>query len=350
MEREKGISTLKVAGTYIGTVVGAGFASGQEVLQFFVNFGNAGFAGLIIVTLLFIFFGYIVMDLGWRLNATSHLDIVRFSAGKYLSGFADIVITLFLFGSLTAMMAGSGALFSQIFHLHPLFGSFLMAAVSMFTVLSGFNGIVNSISIVVPFLIISAVGISIASLFIMPETTTVYTIIPETGVLRNWLWSAILYTSYNTVVSIAILGPLGARAKDRKAITHGAILGGLGLGIGAAALYLALRANAGLIGNVEVPMIFIAGRISPLVQSLYGVVLIAEIYTTAVGDLYGFTARIESTKSVKPMVIVTTTVFLAWCASLFGFSNMVKYLYPIVGYAGILVLACLACSYKGKNA
>lgn len=31
---QKGISMFKVAATYIGTVVGAGFASGQEMLQF----------------------------------------------------------------------------------------------------------------------------------------------------------------------------------------------------------------------------------------------------------------------------------------------------------------------------
>ncbi|EGD49885.1 hypothetical protein TheetDRAFT_3307 [Thermoanaerobacter ethanolicus JW 200] len=30
----KEISAFKVAATYIGTVVGAGFASGQEILQF----------------------------------------------------------------------------------------------------------------------------------------------------------------------------------------------------------------------------------------------------------------------------------------------------------------------------
>ena len=34
MENKK-VTILKVAATYIGTVVGAGFASGQETLQFF---------------------------------------------------------------------------------------------------------------------------------------------------------------------------------------------------------------------------------------------------------------------------------------------------------------------------
>ena len=41
------VTTFKVAATYIGTVIGAGFASGQEILQFFSVFGNMGILGLI---------------------------------------------------------------------------------------------------------------------------------------------------------------------------------------------------------------------------------------------------------------------------------------------------------------
>ena len=37
--KNTGVSTLKVAAAYIGTVVGAGFATGQEILQFFNRFG-----------------------------------------------------------------------------------------------------------------------------------------------------------------------------------------------------------------------------------------------------------------------------------------------------------------------
>ncbi len=33
---------LKIAGAFVGFLVGAGFASGQELLQFFVSFGVWG--------------------------------------------------------------------------------------------------------------------------------------------------------------------------------------------------------------------------------------------------------------------------------------------------------------------
>ena len=79
--REKGVSTLKIAGTYIGTVVGAGFATGQEVLQFFTRFGIRGLTGIIITTVLFIF-GFIIMNLGNILHAKSHLEIIQYSAER----------------------------------------------------------------------------------------------------------------------------------------------------------------------------------------------------------------------------------------------------------------------------
>lgn len=336
---KKRITVAKVAGTYIGTVVGAGFASGQEILQFFVVFGRKGLWGLLTVTFLFILFGYIAMELGYILKADNHLPVVRKTGGCILGAFSDIIITFFLFGALTAMIAGSGALFAQEFKLHPLVGSLFMALISIATVMGGFQGTVDSISFVVPFLILAAIGLSIASLFVTP-VAAVAKELPRSGFLRNWLWSAILYTSYNSVTAISILAPLGREANDLKVLRKGALLGGLGLGLGGLAIFIALYVNSASVVNLEVPMIFVAGRISPAIKLLYAVVLLAEIYTTAVSDLYGFTARICPKEKSKDFVIILTTA-TAFLLSLAGFSNLVRYLYPAVGYCGVLTLMSL---------
>jgi len=39
---------------------------------------------------------------------------------------------------------------------------------------------------------------------------------------------------------------------------------------------------------MEIPMIYLAGSLSYILQIVYALVLIGEIYTTAVGSLYGF--------------------------------------------------------------
>lgn len=347
------ISTLKVAATYIGTIVGAGFATGQEVLQFFARFGFKGLYGLILTTILFIVFGYIIMNLGMQLNANSHLEIIKYSGGKIIGTVIDLIITFFLFGALTAMIAGSGALFEEQFGLSNIIGNLLMSIITAFTVLTGISGVINSISFVVPFLLVSVLGISVYSIVINPpDLSLTSSIIGNSDLISNWALSAILYISYNTVLSIAVLGPLGAKANDKKAIRYGCILGGLGLGLGSIMIYLALFGNITEISKFEVPMIYIAGFISPIIQVIYSVVLIAEVYTTAVGSLFGFTARIvnmqEKKNRARWFIIFTTVV--AFFVSQLGFSNLVKYMYPIVGYGGIVLLICLVYSlYQSKK-
>ena len=140
-----------------------------------------------------------------------------------------------------------------------------------------------------------------------------------------------------------MLGPLGVEARDDKAIRNGAMLGGLGLGVTSVLIYLALSGNMGKIASLEVPMIYIAGTMSYAVQVFYALVLISEIYSTAVGSLFGFVARVTGkripVRTVKWIVIGVSAA--AFGASQVGFSNLVKYLYPMVGYGGVVLLACL---------
>ncbi|MDD2497211.1 MAG: hypothetical protein PHY90_03610, partial [Desulfitobacteriaceae bacterium] len=134
---QKKLSAITVAMAYIGTVVGAGFASGQEVLQFFGFFGFWGLAGLMLAMVLFSYFGYLILKLGDELDADSHLPIIKHAGGKWIGGIIDYVIIFFLFGALAVMGAGAGALFSEQFGLPNFLGSVILIGVSLFTVLLG---------------------------------------------------------------------------------------------------------------------------------------------------------------------------------------------------------------------
>ena len=340
------VSTFKIAATYIGTIVGAGFATGKETLQFFAPFGLSGVWGIVLSAVLFIIFGFIIMNIGHRIGADSHLDILEHTSGKIPRIIMDAIITFFLFGALTSMIAGTGALFAQQFGLPGIWGNLIMAAITALTALTGIKGVVNSISLIVPFMIVAVFGICVYAIFTTPPDMTSGTTIAESGLINNWLFSAILYVSYNTVLSIAVLGPLGAQAKNKKSILNGAILGGIGLGIGSVLIYLAISGNILRIKDMEVPMAHIAGNISFAIQIIFAIILIAEVYTTAVGSLFGFTSRLFDAKKpfFKGKTTIIATTVLAFFASLLGFTNLVRYLYPIVGYGGILLLAFLLYS------
>jgi uncharacterized membrane protein YkvI len=127
MKTKKSLSVFQIAAVYIGTIVGAGFASGQELLQFFGYFGIWGIAGLLLATALFALFGAQLMLIGNRLQADSYKAVLEALGGRWLGLLLNVVITFFLFGLLVAMVAGVGATFLQEFRLPESWGLALMA-------------------------------------------------------------------------------------------------------------------------------------------------------------------------------------------------------------------------------
>ncbi len=334
--KNQGVPAIKIAAAYISTVVGAGFATGQEVLQFFTRFGITGTLGLAVATTLFVFFGYRIMLLGRKLHARSHLVVIRFCAHRF-APILDGVIAFFLLGALATMLAGNSALFGMLFQ-NGFAGGLLMAALTAMTVLGGFKGVVNSMSVVAPFLLAAVFITGIASLFGTSSAPPVQT----PGNQPGWLFTALLYVSYNILLSIAVLSPLGAESQNTKAILFGALLGGIGLGLGALMIHSAMLHGPAAAMQGDMPMLYLAQSISPTFRLGYAMVLSAEIYTTATSSLFGFAARFanrDNAKRWRAVVLVTTCVALM--LSRLGFVKLVAYFYPLVGLCGIALLVCL---------
>ncbi|MCD5407002.1 MAG: hypothetical protein LRZ99_04860 [Desulfotomaculum sp.] len=159
----KPIATFKIASVYAGTVVGAGFASGQEVLQFFSFFGVSSFLAVTLAAILFVFFGFIILDLGHRLKANSYREVIRHAGGRWVGKAIDAVITFFLFGAFTAMIAGAGAIFEEQFAAPYLLGSLVLAVSTLLTVMLGIRGVISVISYITPVLLVFIIGISVAT-------------------------------------------------------------------------------------------------------------------------------------------------------------------------------------------
>ena len=106
--------TLRIAGVYVGTIIGAGYASGQEILQFFTGYGWWGILGTVVTMILYPLLGYYLVVLGKRVKAWSHKTLIYHICGKYLGAVVDILLAFFLFGVGVIMIAGSGSLFQQI--------------------------------------------------------------------------------------------------------------------------------------------------------------------------------------------------------------------------------------------
>ncbi|WP_318035981.1 YkvI family membrane protein [Halobacillus shinanisalinarum] len=240
-------NTLRIAGAYVGIIIGAGFASGQEIVQFFTSFGLWGIFGAVITIFLFAFIGMQLIQLGAHLQVTSHKKVIRHICGKYLGPVVDIMLTFFLFGVATIMVAGSGSIFEQQFGIAPLIGNILLVILAILTLCLNTDKVISVISLISPYMLALIIIITIYSFFTsdanLAELESVA--LTQASAASNWLLSALLYVAFNIGVGFSMMTLIGATTKDEKSAGKGAIIGGVCLGI------LVVLINLGIYANIN---------------------------------------------------------------------------------------------------
>ncbi|XKE82289.1 hypothetical protein LG273_05685 [Oceanobacillus kapialis] len=338
---------LQIAGAYIGVIVGAGFASGQEVLQFFTAFGWYGLAGTVISTILFAFLGMHVLQLGHHMQTTSHKVVIYQICGKYIGFLVDIILTFFLFGVAVIMIAGSGSIFEQQFGISASLGNFILTLLVIVTLCLNVKKIISVISLITPYLFLLMFIIVGFSLFNSDLNINQMNAIAnsQTAAASNWFVSAALYVSFNIVLAFSMLVVMGSQEKGIREISIGGLLGGLGLGILLFIINIGLFFNIDRVLTVDMPTLLLASEISPIVGILMSIALLGMIFNTAVGMLYTFTTRfIKPEKpSFKTMVVIVS--LLAFASSFVGFTKLVNTLYPFTGYLGFALVIAIIVSW-----
>ena len=335
-----GPGTWAIATAYVGTVVGAGFASGQETLQFFTAYGRAGLLGLALALLLFAGFGMRVLLLGRALGAVSHRPLIRWAVGPRLSPLVDGLLVFFLLGTAATMVSGASAAMLEQYGWARIWGAVLMSGASTATVLLGLRGVVNALAFFAPLLIASVLAIAGYSLATGPGIAgaMAWRGAPELAAAGPWWVGAVLYVAYNLVLSIPILAPLGAAARDRDSAIGGGLLGGALLGLGAGAIHLTVASFMPGAGALDIPMLYAARSLPAWIPLVYSVLLLGEVYTTAVAMLFGFAARVAETGGRRYHAAVLGGGAAALVGGLFPFAQVIGTLYPVMGILGIVLL------------
>ena len=105
--------------TIIGALIGAGFASGQEIYLFFYRFGINGIFGIFLFVGISIFAIYKVLKIVFENPIDTYKDFLNqiFSNKKILSNVTNIIVNSFLGITFFIMISGFGAYFYQEYRL-----------------------------------------------------------------------------------------------------------------------------------------------------------------------------------------------------------------------------------------
>ena len=347
---------LGIAATFIGTTIGAGYASGQEILQYFVSFGILGGMGaLAIAGALFFALSLIILLLAQRLRSAAIHDLVNPSRSAVPTVFADVTITVSLVGTLVIMLAGAGAALQSSLGWPPVLGAAAMAVACVLSVLAGIAGLVRVQAVVVPLIIVVAVGVAAWGLANPGPAVAgdVADLVNSSPMINQWWISGVLYVAFNFQLAYAVLAPVGRVSSSRPGtLAAGAGLGALGLVVMAGAIMLALSAHATLIGRADLPMVELAGQIAPWIALAYTAVLLLAQFTTALSCLYGAVTRLSlvgGLRRVPLWVLSTASAAVAVALSLVGFSDLIGWVYPALGYAGMVIIVLIVARWAVRR-
>ena len=146
---------LKVVFVIIGTLIGAGFASGQEIYTFFFSFGIKGLLGIIISSFIIGITIYKTLKVVHKNNINNYGEFLNYYIkNRKIKEVFNIIINIFILISFYVMIAGFGAYLQQEFNLNNIIGSIILAILCFILFKTNVNGLVKVNEILIPILII----------------------------------------------------------------------------------------------------------------------------------------------------------------------------------------------------
>ena len=329
----RGNRIFGLAATYIGTVVGAGFASGQEIWTFFSCCGLFGFAGLCLSGLLFAVAGVKAMDLGSKVRpGETYYQTLQALFGAW-APLLDLILLFFLLILSGVMLAGMGAL-AGVFHLSSWIGIVFSALLGLMVIALDLQGLILVNKIVVPCLIVLSGLVTLWNLRPIPS-------LPSGVHVLGIVPSALLYASYNIVLSLPVLTALGQAEQDRSIRLSGSIWGASGLSLIGSLILAAMFGHYRIATTAEVPMAEIAMGMGPLIWFGFSLILWAEMFSTLIADVYGVAVRFKQIFNGSRLIWAVLAMTGGGLLSSMGFARLIKIAYPAFGLICLVVLVRL---------
>ena len=328
-------NVLKVVFVIIGTLIGAGFASGQEVYLFFFSYGMKGLIGILISSIIIGVVIYSTFNILNKYKINTYKDFLNILIPKNtkLKIIANFIINIFILITFFIMIAGFGAYFEQEIGINRLVGSLILAIITFIVFMTSIKGVVKVNELIVPILIgfIFIIGIiSIKNIHILNL---------ENYVIRtnytNFALSAVLYSSYNSILLIPVLITLNNYVKNKKQIFYISFISAIVTILLSVIIFLLLVRVDVDISKLEMPVVYVVSNMFKILRYIYGVIILGSIFTTAIylGDSFlQNTAKNKKGYTQISIIMCITSVII----SKFGFSNLVSLLYPIFGYLGLI--------------
>lgn len=343
--------TLSLILAYVGILTGAGLASGQELLQYFISFGFSGLIGLLIVGILHFIFGGAILELGSFYQADSHIDVLDELTHPIVKKFLDyaLVFTCFVFGFV--MIAAAGSNLNQEFQIPNYLGSLFITFLIILIGMMDFEKVTKIIGAFTPLILIFVL---LANIYTFVNSNYAFnsldsiskTLTPNT---INPFVASINYFSMCIMSAVSMAFVLGGSRLDSKKAKFCGRIGGFLVGLLGFLIGFILFLNIETVKDSDIPMQIIIKQIHPILGRLMSVVIFGMIFNTAISLFYSMAVRFSSNEKKKFRFYLIFTSILAYAVSFLGFKKLLAIFYPLIGYVGIILLLVLIYGFFSQK-
>lgn len=347
---------MAFGGAIMAWVIGAGFATGQEALQFFAQLGVWGSIGAgAIAMAVFAWFCTVLLEDGRRLQLPSPNDIYRHYCGKYIGLFFEWFVPVMLFMVVSIMFSGAGSTLFEAFGVPTWAGRLIMAVLVLLTVVLGLEKLVRIIGNIGPVILVFVMAVAVLTIATNPagiasadQTLAELENVP--AAFDNWVVSGLMYGTFTLTGVLPFVSSMGRGARSCTDTRIGGLWGAVGFISGLMLLSFGLLAHIGSVYDKQVPSLHVASSLVPGLGIVFAVMLFAGIYTTAVPMLWTAVNRVSTNeKSNKYRITALLATVIAYFGSVFKFSDMIGFVYPSLGYLGMVLLVAMLYTKYGPR-
>ena len=330
------MAALSAAFSLLGGVMGAGFASGREIVSFFGVHGRASFAAVAaaLLTLLALF-----LRLPARMRALQASTLPQLCVHALGRRFGRLCGVLFFLlfsitgGAMLAACAELGALMLPLRHAYGIVFALtlLLAAPLSMRGLSGVAAPGVLLALLFPVLLMHLLALGQGEACFLPAAHGVFA--AANGVAYGALSAAQL------AGLLAQLAPLDARTRRRAVLLFLLLFGGmLTLGV------LVCQRHLSAVLHQPLPFVYLSRALGSGGYTLVAAVLYAAAFSTLCAMLRAMTAALPG--SAPKRLLPSAALCLLFAR--IGFSDLIGRGYPVLGAlcAGLLLVLCTAVPQK----
>ena len=329
---------LLVSYSFIAALIGAGFASGQEIMCYFVRFGRMGIIGIIITSLFFAVYIYSVLSVCILCRAFSFDSFLNRAANRHMRRLIKICSVIFSFAVFSAMLSAFGSLLTAVGI--PTRAGSLITAVACILIFCGGIEKIFDLNGLLGLLLTAAV---ITCCAYMLRYREYHTFSPLSGAAA----SGGIYSGYNLLSVTPVLALMSRRLSDRKDAAAASMISAFASALLMTAIYALLSIYANRIPLGDLPMLTLAKRQNGYFAAIYYTIMVIASLTTL---LSSGGSLIETLNPRRSPLLTAMICMCGYFVAGAGFGSIVDKGYRICGIVGLaLCVYIILATMKSKK-